>query len=293
MVKLLDDDDSEVVKTVRDSMLQDSDKIIPVLEKLWFEDALPSYSGIIENVIQEIQFENLKSDVKIALSNSSFSPLNAWVLASRLEYPNITESQIKAHLNELKLQIWIKLADVKNPIDQIQIINHVFFEVFGFKGNNEDYHHIDNSIILRVLETKTGNPISLSVLYLTLANSLGIPLFGVNLPQHFVLGYGQLKEDINQNRIWDFNEFSEKKVESIIFYINPFSKGQILTKESLLAFLKVIKIIPNNEFMVPCSSKDILLRMLRNIQYAYKQQNNEHKAKQANELLEFINGFEN
>ena len=165
MVKLLDDDDSEVVKTVRDSMLQDSDKIIPVLEKIWFEDTLPSYSTIIENVIQEIQFENLKSDVKIALSNSSLSPLNAWVLASRLEYPNITESQIKAHLNELKLQIWIKLADVKNPIDQIQVINHVFFEVFGFKGNNEDYHHIDNSIILRVLETKTGNPISLSILY--------------------------------------------------------------------------------------------------------------------------------
>ncbi len=293
MVKLLDDDDSEVVKTVRNSMLQDCEEIIPVLEKLWFEDALPSYSGIIENVIQEIQFENLKSDVKIALSNNSLSPLNAWVLASRLEYPNITEAQIKAHLNELKLQIWIKLAEVKNPIDQIQVINHVFFEVFGFKGNNEDYHNIDNSILLRVLETKTGNPISLSILYLTLANSLGIPLFGVNLPQHFVLGYGQLQQELNQNQIWDFDEISNKTVESIIFYINPFSKGQIFTKESLLAFLKVIKINPNNQFMVPCSSKDILLRMLRNIHYSYKLQNNNHKMMQANELLDLINGLEN
>lgn len=292
MIKLLDDDDPEVVNTVRDSMLQDSEIVIPILEKLWFEDALPNYSNVIENVIQEIQFESLKSDVKSELRKDSFSPLNAWVLASRLEYPNISESQIKAHLNELKLQIWIKLADVNNPIDQIQILNHVFFEVFGFKGNNDNYHHIDNSIVLRVLETKKGNPISLSILYLTLANSLGIPLFGINLPQHFVLGYGQLKPDINKNRIWDFNEISNEKLESIIFYINPFSKGQIFTKESLLAFLKVIKINPNREFMEPCSSKDILMRMLRNISYAYEQQQKELKAKQATELLSIISSLD-
>jgi len=198
MIKLLDDEDPEVVNTVRDSLLQDSEKVIPILEKLWFEDKLPNHSKLIENTIQDIQFECLKTDVKTVLHKDSFSPLNAWVLASRLEYPNISESQIKVHLNELKLQIWIKLADVTNPIDQIQILNHVFFEVFGFKGNNDNYHHIDNSIVLRVLETKTGNPISLSVLYLTLANSLGIPLFGINLPQHFVVGYGQIKKQLAQ-----------------------------------------------------------------------------------------------
>lgn len=293
MIKLLDDDDPEVVNTVRDSLMQDSELVVPVLEKLWFEDTLPNYSNIIENAIQEIQFESLKSDVRSAIKNDSFSPLNAWVLASRLEYPNISESQVKAHLNELKLQIWIKLADVTNPIDQIQILNHVFFEVFGFKGNNDNYHHIDNSIVLRVLETKTGNPISLSILYLTLANSLGIPLFGINLPQHFVVGYGQLKDGVNQNRIWDFNEISSDKLESIIFYVNPFSKGQIFTKESLLAFLKVIKINPNREFMEPCSSKDILMRMLRNISYAYEQQQKELKAKQATELLSIITSIDN
>jgi len=293
MIKLLDDEDPEVVNTVRDSLLQDSEKVIPILEKLWFEDKLPNHSKLIENTIQDIQFECLKTDVKTVLHKDTFSPLNAWVLASRLEYPNISESQIKGHLNELKLQIWIKLADVNNPIDQIQILNHVFFEVFGFKGNNDNYHHIDNSIVIRVLETKTGNPISLSVLYLTLANSLGIPLFGINLPQHFVVGYGQIKKGLNENHFWDCNNISQENMESIIFYVNPFSKGQIFTKESLLAFLKVIKINPNKEFMEPCSSKDILMRMLRNISYAYEQQDKILKAKQANELLALIASFSN
>ena len=86
--------------------------------------------------------------------------------------------------------------------DFFDIVIHslVKFEGLGisFTGNKKNYHSPQNSYLNTVLETKKGNPLSLSILYQVLAESLEIPIKGVNLPNHFILAYQHLQEETNK-----------------------------------------------------------------------------------------------
>ena len=92
-------------------------------------------------------------------------------------------------LDKIKLDAWLELNYDLTSYEQIKILNYILFDVHKFRGNTTDYHHIDNSLIHKVLTEKTGNPVSISIVYAIIAQRLNIPVYGVNLPQHFVLGY--------------------------------------------------------------------------------------------------------
>jgi regulator of sirC expression with transglutaminase-like and TPR domain len=195
---------------------------------------------------------------------------------------------VRAHLNQLKIDAWVKMGGVKNPLDQIQILNQVFFQTYGFKGNNDNYHNPDNSIITRVLETKFGNPISLSLLYMSVAHDLGLPLFGINLPQHFVLAYCRMNTPLNDNGTYDKSAIRLDNVDKVNFYVNAFSKGQIFTKESVDAFLKVIKVAPQPTFYRPCNPLEIFHRILRNLHHAYAEQQDAEKQRDILDIMKHL-----
>ena len=89
-----------------------------------------------------------------------------------------------------------------------------------------NFHAPQNSFISDVLNDKKGNPLSLSLLYLIIAQKCKLPIKGVNLPKHFVIAYTheELYEEILQ------------------FYINPFSQGTILSRQDLERFCEKKKI---------------------------------------------------
>ena len=60
----------------------------------------------------------------------------------------------------------------------------------GFQGDLEDYHHPSNALLTRVLDRRRGLPITLSILWIGVAQRLGVPAFGIGLPGHFVAGIG-------------------------------------------------------------------------------------------------------
>ena len=249
LLKLLDDSDEEVVQIVENRLLESGEEILSDLEDAYLSKQFEDCSKQIEQILKMMQRKSLHSSVNDWLLDDHKNALQAWVLASRVQYPGLSENLIKAHLNRIKIDAWIRLSGVANPLDQIQILNHVIFQEYGFSGNNDQYHSPDNSLITRVMETKKGNPISLAILYMQIANSLGIPLFGVNLPQHFILVYGKLHTEMTSNGFYDPNDISLKNFNGkILFYLNPFSKGQIFTEESIDAFLKVIKVEKQDQF---------------------------------------------
>ncbi len=289
LVQLLDDTDPEVLGIVESKLIHEGAVFIPELEEIWLENTYPHLNERIEEIIKRYQKSELLHDVDLWQAKGSQSnALEAWVLASRVQYPGLKLSMIRAQLNQLKIDAWVKMGGVKNPLDQIQILNHVFFETYGFKGNNENYHNPDNSIITRVMETKFGNPISLSILYMSVAHDLGLPLFGVNLPQHFVLAYCKLKTPLNENGTYDRAVLNVDNVEKVNFYVNAFSKGQIFTKESVDAFLKVIKVNPQASFYQPCDSLEIFRRILRNLHYAYSEQQDKEKQRDILDMMRHL-----
>jgi regulator of sirC expression with transglutaminase-like and TPR domain len=289
LIQLLDDSDDEVIQIVEKKILDEGPILIPEMEEIWLENTYPHLNSRIEEIIKRYQKQSLLSDIDLWLNKGrDASALEAWILASRVQYPGLTLGMVKAHLNQLKIDAWVKLGGVKNPLDQIQILNHVFFEIYGFKGNNQSYHNPDNSIITRVMETKLGNPISLSILYMTVARDLGIPLFGVNLPQHFVLAHCRLNVPLLDNGFYNVGDIKLEHIEKVNFYVNAFSKGQIFTKESVDAFLKVIKVTPQESFYQPCNSLEIFRRILRNLMFSYSEQQEIEKQQDILDLMKHL-----
>jgi regulator of sirC expression with transglutaminase-like and TPR domain len=289
LLKLLDDSDEEVVQIVENKLLESGDEILPDLEEAYLSKQFEDCSNQIELILKLIQRKALHSSVNDWLLDEQRNTLQAWVLASRVQYPGLSESLIKAHLNRIKIDAWVKLSGVGNPLDQIQILNHVIFKEYGFSGNNTQYHSPDNSLITRVMETKKGNPISLAMLYLQIANSLGIPLFGVNLPQHFILAYGKLHSEMNPNGFYDPEDINLRNFNGkVLFYLNPFSKGQIFAEESIDSFLKVIKVEKQTQFYQPCSPIDIFKRVLRNLHFAYGDQHDSEKQHEIEALMKIV-----
>ena len=289
LVQLLDDSDAEVVEIVEKKLIEEGAYYVPELEEIWLENQYPELNNRIEEIIKRYQKVSLLQDIDLWLKKKEdATALEAWVLASRVQYPGLKIGMIKAHLNQLKIDAWVKMGGVRNPLDQIQILNHIFFETYGFKGNNENYHNPDNSVITRVMETKLGNPISLSVLYMSVAHDLGLPLFGVNLPQHFVLAYCRLNTPTNENGTHERSNLKVSNVEKVNFYVNAFSKGQIFTKESVDAFLKVIKVNPQPAFYEPCDNLEIFRRILRNLHFAYSEQQDSEKQRDVLDIMKHL-----
>ncbi|MCB9240290.1 MAG: hypothetical protein H6608_04105 [Flavobacteriales bacterium] len=107
-----------------------------------------------------------------------------------------------------------------------------FFRFIILKAipKNTDAH---NSFLSRVLEHRTGNPISMAIVYSLIAQRLNIPVYGVNLPQHFVLGYRSEEGLEIIRRFNDPSALGMGMTGDVMFYINPFSEGLILNHESL------------------------------------------------------------
>ena len=117
------------------------------------------------------------------------------------------------------------------------------------------------------------------------AQHLKLPVFGINLPQHFMLAF--LEEDKLELNKFDF--IADKKLSAenrkILFYINAFHKGGIFTKTSLEQFVEQMKIPSNPAYYLPCDNLTIVKRVLRNLAASYKHENETIKANQIFEIL--------
>ncbi len=90
------------------------------------------------------------------------------------------------------------------------------FDIHRYSGNKTNIDAPQNLFINNLLETKKGNHLSIGILYIILGQKLNIPVYGVNLPQHFILAYAG---EISEERVKTADE------NGVLFYINPFNKG--------------------------------------------------------------------
>ena len=101
----------------------------------------------------------------------------------------------------------------------------------------------------------------LSILYMEIARSAEVPVYGVNLPEHFILCY---KDEQSMMGL-----VPDKELNGILFYINPFSKGDIFNKREVDEFLKQLNPKQQKSFYEPCTNKDMIQRVIRNLMNSY------------------------
>ncbi|MFA9198720.1 transglutaminase-like domain-containing protein [Aquirufa sp. KTFRIE-69F] len=250
MIHLLDDSDQEVVTMVEQQIRTLGPSIIPVLESEWETESLnPILQTKIENLIHDFQWQSVKTRLQLWKESGGMDLLEGmWILAT-YRYPDYTFEQLKVEMDQLYYEVWPQMREELHPMDQVKVLNTVLFDQLKFGPNSKNFHAANNSFINNVLSSKKGNPISLCVIYMWVAQKLGLPVYGVNLPNLFVLTYKQ---------------------NGLQFYINVFNKGLIFNKIDIDNYIAQLNLTPNEIYYNPCTNLEIIRRVIRNLLMAYE-----------------------
>lgn len=262
LINLLDDPDEEVYRHVTDRLIALGTAIIPSLEAAWEKTFNPDLHYRLEELIHLIQFETVVKDLRRWVKKRQDNLLEAAIIIARYQYPDLSIAKINAQIEKLSKEIWLEMNYNLTPLEQVNVFNHVLFQLNGFSGNTSNIHDPQNAYLNILLETKKGNPVSLSLLYLILADKIKMPVYGINLPQHFVLSF--------HKDLMEPDETEQKVKSSLLFYINPFNKGIIFSRDDITMFLKKLNITPKPSHYLPCTNLETILALVNSILHDYE-----------------------
>ena len=265
LISLLDDEDKQVVAHVEEKILSLGKLAIPFLEREWESSFNPDLQARIEEIIHTLQMDLLKERL-MGWYNSDQKDLleGMWIVAT-FQYPEIELEKLKQDLEQIYYETWLEFRADLHPMDQVKVVNGVLFNKLKFGANTKNFHSPGNSMINIVLETRKGNPITLCVIYMLVAQKLKLPVFGVNLPNLFILTYRD-----NQNSP---------------FYINAFNRGLIFTRQDIENYIHELHLVPQNSFFEPCENLEIIRRALRNLIMSFEKMGEHAKAEEVKLLL--------
>ncbi|ARS37641.1 transglutaminase-like domain-containing protein [Pontibacter actiniarum] len=267
LISLLDDSDYEVASYVEKQIVQLGEGIIPFLEEEWEETLDSDLQKKIEDLIHNLQFEGLMRRLKEWKEKGAEDLVEGMYLVNSYLYPDVDFANISKTLDQLYFDAWTHMKDEMHPYDQVKSLNNVLFREKRFSANTKNFHSPANSMLHLVLESKRGNPLTLCVIYMTLAQRLQMPVYGVNLPNLFILTY---------------------KLDGLQFYINVYNKGLILSKADIDNYILQLNLNPLDIFYEPCSNLDIVKRALRNLAFSFEKMDDPEKATEVTKLLDSI-----
>jgi regulator of sirC expression with transglutaminase-like and TPR domain len=268
LVSLLDDEDDQIVSHVQQKILSLGTRIIPELEQEWETNFNSQVQRRIEDLIHTLQYELLKERLKQWYESEEQDLLTGMWLIATYQYPDIELLKLKQELEQLYYETWLEFKPDLYPFDQVKLINSVLFNKLKFGANTKNFHSPGNSMINIVLESRKGNPITLCVIYMLVAQKLKLPVNGVNLPNLFVLTY---KDERHPQ-----------------FYINAFNKGLIFSKQDIENYISELHLTPQSSFFEPCSNLEIIRRVFRNLIMSFDKMGEHEKAEEVKELLLII-----
>ncbi|MCF1751699.1 transglutaminase-like domain-containing protein [Mariniradius sp. RY-2] len=267
LVSLLDDTDQEVKSHVKNKIISLGHSVIPFLEKKWEDSFNPELQKEIEELVHHLQFFLLKDRLRDWKNSPDQDLLTGLWIINTYQYPDLEFEKLNADMHQIYFEVWTAFKNDLLPFEQVRIINGVLFGTLRFSANTKNFHSPGNSMISNVIESRKGNPISLCAIYLLVAKKLGLPIYGVNLPNLFVLTY---------------------KSKETTFYINAFNKGLIFGKNDISNYLEHLQIEPKDVFFEPCTNLDIIARMLRNLIGAFEKLGEVEKMDEVRELLSIL-----
>lgn len=279
LISLIDEPDEVLYEQVRNRIFGYGYNVIPTLEKAWegtFDDLVQQrLIALIYELQQQQLFHELSDWAKFGYEDL----LRGFLIVTRFQYPDLDIHTITNQVGSIIQEVWLELNPHLTPLEKVKVINHVIYDINKFGGNTTNIYSPENFYLKPLLETRKGNPLSLGMLYVLVARSLKIPIYGVNLPRHFVLAY---LEQENQNDDQDLCE------EQVLFYMNPFNKGAVFTRNEIALYIKQLKVEPRDEYFCPASNRTIIQRMINGLIEVYQRVSNTEKAEALQNLLKAL-----
>jgi regulator of sirC expression with transglutaminase-like and TPR domain len=192
-----------------------------------------------QRLLDELAKATQGDDAKIDL-------VHAALLLSRLDNPDLDVDAYRKQVDRLGKEITAAVPKDADDKARLATLNRELFEQRGFHGSRSDYYNRANSYLNEVLDDREGLPITLSLLYLELAQRLGLKMVGIGLPGHFVVQYQPAK---GEPQLIDVYEGAKHMTRA-----EADRKVRGMTGKAL-----------RPEHLQPVGKRAILLRMLQNL----------------------------
>ncbi|MGA3172541.1 MAG: transglutaminase-like domain-containing protein [Chthoniobacteraceae bacterium] len=246
IVKLLQDDDPRTVDLVKDQLAQQGSAALPSLQDLltMYDERVTEH---VKDVMGRIDSEEAGQELgRMCRNFGENGDLEAfcWLLARAL-IPGTEVDEWRALLDQWASRVEHYRASEDTAEDRVRLLAHFLGGQLGFRGNTEDYYNPDNTLLPRVMTTRLGIPITLTVLYMFIGERCGLPVEGINFPGHFLARH-----------------------DGVLF--DPFERGRIIGITECKQILARQKLELQPDHLETAASLAIARRILANLLYVYQ-----------------------
>ncbi len=280
LIKLLDDPDHEVFKTVRNKILDYGKEIIPTLELEWETTEDEILQERIEQIIEVVNFKTVKEQLNSWLKTTDHDLLSGTFILSEFQYPTVDRTEFDHIFKRIYQSCWLEINEYLTPLEKVNILNSIIYSSYKFFGEETTQLLPSSFFLSEVIHTRKGNNFSLGVIYLLLCKKLDIPIYAIKLPQQFVLVY--------VDTIFDFFTPINDEKKKILFYLEP-NTGNIYTHNDVSNYLRKNQLKFDPTSLNILSNIEIIKQTLIGLQLAYQLEHKTEKEHQVKELLNLIN----
>lgn len=186
------------------------------------------------------------------------------------DYPQIDVDEYLARLDDLAMRVSKKCGPGEPPVFRLGHLHREMFDVDGYRGDESNYYDPRNAYLNEVIERRIGLPLSLSIIFLHVANAAGLTAFGVGLPAHFIV---KVQFELNE------------------VYVDPFHSGATLTVTEIGALVSDMtggRMKLSSEHLRSSTGRQILHRLLANLQSMWAKAGDLRKSSSAGERIKLL-----
>lgn len=269
LIRLLSDEDDRIARTISGKLVEIGDCAIPLLIEAEIEQ--PDMARRIQGILDEIRGGRLEEEFKhvAGLPDDYIDLEKNALLIARYAYPSLDTEAYVQKLEGMATEVRERMGRRVSGEEAVKTLNRYLFSEQGFRGNTKNYYEVDNSYLNRVIDRRIGIPISLSAVYLLIGRRLGLPLYGIGMPGHFLV-----KFDSERYKI----------------FIDCFNSGALLSEKDCSRFLVQAGYGFEEKYLRRSSNRTVLIRMLKNLIAIYGKLDDSVKVTRMSRFMQVLGG---
>lgn len=266
LIHLLGDQDSQIAKSAWEHLEREGEPLRPVIE----EAVVSSPDPRVRVQARKFLLEWSRRDIFqrwVEFCDGAVELERGATLIAQSEYPEIDTSELHVFITGCAQYVQRRIQRCRTTEAAAnRLVQHLHGDL-GFTGNTADYYDPENSYLNRVIERKTGIPISLATVYLLVSRRLSLPIHGVGLPQHFLLKY--------------WTRAGER-------LLDPFHGGRKLSVRECSCLLERCGIAFHERYLRAVTDREILSRTLGNLLRVYHAQGDQRRLNRVTAMLRLL-----
>ncbi len=270
LLHLLSDQDPRIIRQIHQHLVDAGSEALPLLREALKDCDDPHLAARIHAAIGDIAQTDVEEhwDALLKTSERELDLEAGAFLIARTGDPHMETTPYRQRLDDMAAELQPLSSGPTRQV--VHNMNEYLFHTLRFRGNTQQYYDPNNSFLHRVLDDRVGIPISLSVVYLLLGQRLRVPVAGVGLPGHFLVGL---------------------RTEPV--FIDCFHQGTLLTEKDCVRLLENYGVEFDRRYLEPCSHAHILARMLRNLIAVYETRQETTEGRRFRRMLTALENREN